>query len=82
MSHHQWYHTYNKGQRSHDDGAQTGFGRIQCSIYNRQACPATLYAKLYNKNGILGQQADQHDEPYLYINIIVQTNRTDTQEGT
>ncbi|MNE77248.1 hypothetical protein D3C80_1735470 [compost metagenome] len=41
-----------------------------------------LNGKLYNQDGVLAQQADKHDQGYLCIDIIIQTEEFEGDKRT
>ncbi|MCY1550789.1 hypothetical protein D9M68_870670 [compost metagenome] len=48
-------------------------GAFNRRTHNRKPFFMSLNGELYNQDGILAQQADEHDEGHLGIDIIIQT---------
>ena len=64
--------TYDKREGGHQDGTQTRLGGIECSFNDGHSLTAAFAGIFRNQNGSLGQQADEHDDTHLHIDVVLQ----------
>ena len=68
---HQRQQTDNHRQRRHKDRTQTGCGSEDGRILDSHTHLTALKGKLHNKDGVLCQQTDKHDERNLHVDVVV-----------
>ena len=67
---HQRQHAENHRERGHQDRTQPGFGRRHGRRRDTHALLSAVGGVLRKQNGRFGEQADQHDQPRLHIDIV------------
>src|SRR6202041_4119800 len=72
-SQHQRQNAKNKRQRSHQNRPQTNSRRLNGPLHNRMPALPQLLRKFHKQNRILAGKADQHHQPNLAIDIILQS---------
>src|SRR5580704_9933419 len=71
----------NEGERRHKDGAQTQPCASESGVDQSLAAVVFHLGEFDNQNGVLGGQADQHDQSDLGINVVVKAPEVECDEG-
>ena len=79
---HQGQHTENHRQRGHEDRAQSHLCCKEGTLLERHSCMAALRGVLSEEDGGLAEQADEHDETHLKINVVLHTEELGEEQGT
>ena len=73
MGRHQRHDAQDEGERSHENGAQTNPGCFHGCFHQRKPALPQLLGEFDDQNRILAGQSDQHDQPNLAVDIVLQT---------
>ena len=63
------------GQDRHQNGAEAHAGGSQGGLNQRHTCPSAVGGILGQQDGRLGQQADEHDEARLHVDVVLQPHQ-------
>ena len=74
--------TDNHSQRGHQDRTQTCCRSVDSRIDNRHTRATTIQSELHDKNGVLGQQTDKHNQCNLQIDVVFHTHHQSENEAT
>ena len=67
---------HDEGQRRHEDGTQTDAGRFHRGVKNGHAALAELLGEFDDQDGVLGGEADEHDESDLAVDVVLLTRES------
>ena len=79
---HQRDHTEYAGEDSHQDRAQTDFGCRYGGLRQGHSRAAPVGGILRDQNGGLREQADQHDDTRLQVDVVLQSQHLGEEERT
>jgi hypothetical protein len=78
---HQRHDSQNERKRCHQDGAEAQAGRFESGLLDGHAPVLFRLGKLHDQNGVLGRQADQHDQADLHVDVVVEAHQPDPKES-
>ena len=78
---HQGQHTENHRQRGHEDGAQTHLGGEEGTLLERHASMSALGGVVGEEDGGLAEQADEHDESHLQVDVVLHAEELGEEQG-
>ena len=70
------------GECRHEDRAQTLLGCCDGGADKRHPFASSLRGKLGEQDGCLGEQADEHDETHLKIDVVLQSEQAHEEKTT
>ena len=79
---HQGQHAENHGERGHEDGAQTHLGGKEGTLLERHADMAALRGVLGEEDGRLAEQADEHNQSNLQVDVVLNTEELGEEQGS
>ncbi len=78
---HQGQHTENHRERGHEDGAQTHLGGEEGTLLERHAGLSALGGVFGEEDGGLAEQADEHDESHLQVDVVLHAEELGEEQG-
>src|SRR5205807_1715594 len=66
-------HAQNERQRSHQNGAQANARGFHGGFRERESLGAQLLGEFDDQNGVLAGKADEHDQPNLAVDVILES---------
>jgi hypothetical protein len=75
------HHTQDEGERGHQDRSQAGSCRLDHGVAPALALLFGLLGELDDQDGVLGGEADEHDQANLDQDVVVQTVELHAGDG-
>ena len=69
-----------EGERSHQDGAQAHPSALDGGLAHRSALMVTLNGELDDEHSVLAQEAHQHDQTDLRVDVVGEAHLAQLQE--
>src|SRR5262249_2283080 len=76
------YTSQDEGEGCHKNRPQTQLGSYECSFLGGFTLVVLHLGELHDQNGILGGEADEHDQSNLGISVVVQLAHPQEGERT